>query len=241
MEYPNLYAENNIIGSINILNSMIKHNCYNIIFSSSAAVYGYPKYLPIDEKHPKNPINFYGYTKLAVEQILDWYSKTKGLKYASLRYFNAAGYDMKNRVKNREKNPANLLPIIMEVASGERKELQVFGNDYKTNDGTCIRDYIHVNDLSDAHIKCIDYIFETRNNLILNLATGLGYSIIDVINETENIVKKDIRYKITDRRLGDPDELISTSRYAKKLINWEPRYSSLNQILKSMWNVYKKI
>lgn len=141
---PEKYSVNNITGTINILNSAVKAGIPNLVFSSSAAVYGEPAYLPIDEEHPKNPENYYGYTKLAIEQFLGWYDKLKGLKFAALRYFNAAGYDGKGRIKGLERNPANLLPIIMEAAAGIRDRLSIFGNDYPTPDGTCIRDYIHI-------------------------------------------------------------------------------------------------
>ncbi|MBT3590485.1 MAG: UDP-glucose 4-epimerase GalE, partial [Candidatus Marinimicrobia bacterium] len=144
MTHPEKYSNNNIAGTINLLNAMVKANVKQFIFSSTAAVYGYPKYLPVDEHHMVNPINYYGYTKLAVEQQLKWYSKLKGIHFAALRYFNAAGYDVDGRVPNKEKNPANLLPIVMEVASGMRESMLVFGDDYKTKDGTGVRDYIHV-------------------------------------------------------------------------------------------------
>ncbi len=235
---PNKYAQNNITGSMNILNVMDMYGVKNIIFSSSAAVYGYPQYLPIDERHPTCPINFYGYTKLVVENLLNWYSELKGMNYASLRYFNAAGYS-KNKNSIIEKNPANLLPIIMEVAINKRDSMNVFGNDYDTKDGSCIRDYIHVNDLSNAHIKSIDYIVNNKNNLILNLATGFGNSIFEVIELSEKITNKKINYKVVERRDGDPAELYAKSVKAFDLLNWRPEYSSLEFILESMWKQYK--
>ena len=153
MIHPEMYSRNNLNGTTNLLNAMMKHNVKTFVFSSSAAVYGYPEYLPVDEDHPVKPINYYGYTKLAIEDMLKWYDQLKGLKFAALRYFNAAGYDVKRRVFGLEKNPQNLLPIVMEVATGQRKTMNVFGNDYKTKDGTGVRDYIHVNDLASAHVK----------------------------------------------------------------------------------------
>lgn len=235
MNEPGQYAINNIFGSINILNAMVEANVKNIIFSSSAAVYGYPQYLPVDEIHPTNPINYYGYTKLAIEENLKWYSELKGINFAALRYFNAAGYDVKGRITQLEKNPANLLPIVMEVASGLRNKLLVYGNDYDTHDGTGIRDYIHVNDLSSAHIKAMDYIGNTNTSITINLATGEGYSVLDVVNEAEKITGREIKYKIVDRRPGDPDKLIAKSTIANDLLNWQPIYSTISNILKTMF------
>ena len=155
---PGKYSQNNISGTISLLNAMITYEVDRFIFSSTAAVYGYPKYLPLDENHPLEPINYYGFTKLEIERILKWYGELKGLKYATLRYFNAAGYDPQRRIQFLEKNPANLIPIVMEVASGRREKMEVFGNDYDTSDGTGVRDYIHVTDLATAHVKAIEYL-----------------------------------------------------------------------------------
>ena len=148
MVCPEKYSVNNISGTINILNSAVSHGCLKMVFSSSAATFGEPQYLPIDENHPQNPENYYGFTKLEIERFMGWYDKIRGLKFAALRYFNAAGYDPEGVLYGLEKNPANLLPVMMEVAAGIREKLKVFGNDYPTRDGTCIRDYIHVTDLA---------------------------------------------------------------------------------------------
>jgi UDP-glucose 4-epimerase len=200
---PGKYSQNNISGTISLLNAMITHEVDKFIFSSTAAVYGYPKYLPLDENHPLEPINYYGFTKLEIERILKWYGELKGLKYATLRYFNAAGYDPQRRIQFLEKNPANLIPIVMEVASGRREKMEVFGNDYDTSDGTGVRDYIHVTDLATAHVKAIEYLNENES-IILNLATGESHSVLDVINKTKEISGKNIPYHIVDRRPGDP-------------------------------------
>ena len=241
MDEPGKYAHHNITGSINILNAMVKHDVMKIIFSSSAAVYGYPQYLPIDENHPTKPVNFYGFTKLEIERILKWYSQLKGLRFAVLRYFNAAGYDVKGRISEMEKNCANLLPIVMETAAGSREKVLVFGDDYNTADGTGVRDYIHVNDLATAHIKAMNYLDRENKDLIVNLGTGIGYSVLDVINGTKNITQKAIPYKIVDRRPGDPDELVAKSFQACDLINWEPLYSDLKTLLKSSWKIYHTV
>ncbi len=237
---PGKYATSNITGTINILNKMLENNMKYFIFSSTAAVYGMPEYLPVDEKHPINPINFYGYTKLAIENLLHWYSNLKGIRFGALRYFNAAGYDMQGRIKGLEKNPANLLPVVMESAIGIRDRMDIYGDDYNTPDGTGIRDYIHVNDLAIAHVRALNYIVENQENLTLNLATGKGYSVLEVIKNIQEIIGKKINYKIIDRRPGDPAELIAVSNLANEKLNWECKYSDINAILQSMWNVYSK-
>ncbi len=234
---PGKYSRNNLNGTTNLLNAMIKHDVKTFVFSSTAAVYGYPEYLTVDEAHPLKPINYYGFTKLVIEQKLEWYRQLKGLKYAALRYFNAAGYDVEGRIHGLEKSPQNLLPIVMEVAKGERSSMDVFGDDYDTKDGTGVRDYIHVNDLASAHIKALGYLQE-NDSLTVNLATGEGYSVMDVIKEAENVTGKQISHNIVERRPGDPAELIATSKAAGELLDWEAQYSDLNTILKSMWNVY---
>jgi len=239
MDNPFKYTQNNIIGTLNVLNSMTEYGVRKFILSSTAAVYGYPQYLPIDENHPLDPINYYGYTKLVIEQNLKWFSELKGLRYACLRYFNAAGYDLDGRVKNKEKNPQNLLPIIMEVAIGVRKQMEVFGDDYNTPDGTGIRDYIHVNDLALAHISALNYLVEKDENLSVNLANGVGYSVLDVIRMAEKVTQKNISYEIVGRRFGDPAELTAISMQAKKLLKWEAQYSDIETILSTMWKVYK--
>ena len=237
MLYPAKYSQNNIVGTINLINSMIDQDVNNFIFSSTAAVYGYPEYLPLDENHPLNPINYYGFTKLEIERILDWYNNLTGLKYAALRYFNAAGYDKEGRINHLEKNPQNLIPIVMEVASGFKKKLEVFGNDYDTKDGTGMRDYIHVTDLAKAHIKAIDYLVD-NDSLTINLATGDSHSVLDVIEMTKSITNKEILYDFVDRREGDPDELFSSSSIASNLLDWQPECSDLKSIIKDTWQVY---
>lgn len=237
---PGKYATSNITGTINILNQMVGNNVTNFIFSSTAAVYGMPEYLPVDENHPVNPINFYGHTKLAIENLLHWYSKLKGIRFGALRYFNAAGYDINGQIKGLEKNPANLLPIVLETAIGKRDSMDIYGDDYNTPDGTGIRDYIHVNDLATAHLRTLNYIVKTKENLTLNLATGKGYSVLEVIEKMQEIIGKNINYKIIDRRPGDPAELIAVSKLANEYLNWECNYSDIKTILQSMWDIYSQ-
>ena len=236
---PEKYSINNINGTLSLITEMVKNGTKNIIFSSSAAVYGSPVYLPIDEKHPLNPENYYGYTKLAIEENLKWYDKIKGIKFAALRYFNAAGYHPEGKVRGLEKSPANLLPIIMEVAVGLKQEFGIFGDDYETPDGTCIRDYIHVTDLASAHVLSLDYLVEKKESLIVNLGSENGYSVREIISATEKVLNKKLNYKLQPRRPGDPARLLAVSSRAKDLLKWEPRFSTAEKIIESMWEVYK--
>ena len=235
---PGKYSQNNISGTISLLNAMMTNGVDKFIFSSTAAVYGYPKYLPLDENHPLEPINYYGFTKLEIERILKWYGELKGLKFAALRYFNAAGYDPEGRIRFLENNPANLIPIVMEVASGRREKMEVFGNDYDTSDGTGVRDYIHVTDLASAHVKAIEYL-KTNDSITVNLATGESHSVLDIIQETKEVSGKDIPFNIVDRRPGDPAELYAGTTLAFDQLNWRVKHSDLNALIKTTWQVYK--
>ncbi len=237
---PSIYAENNISGTINILNAMLAHEVRYFLFSSSAAVYGSPQYLPMDEEHPLEPENFYGFTKLEIERILHWYAQLKGMRFGALRYFNAAGYDVRGEIKGLEKNPANLLPVIMEAATGMRERLTIFGNDYDTPDGTGIRDYIHVSDLAIAHVKTLDYMVKEDKSLTVNLATGKGYSVLEVYNKAREITGLEIPMRIGPRRPGDPAKLYAVSARAKKLLDFEAKYSDLDTLLKTMWEAYNR-
>ena len=235
---PEKYASNNIIGGLNLIESCVKNDIKNIIFSSSAAVYGTPQYTPIDEFHPLMPINYYGYSKLIIEQNLKWYSDLKGIRYASLRYFNAAGYDSDFKKVKAEPNPQNLIPIVIEVALGLRNQLEVFGNNYSTHDGTGVRDYIHVTDLAKGHLASLDYILNKNKNLEINLGTGEGFSVLDIVKKTEIISNKKIKYIFSEKRAGDPDAVISSSKKANQLIGWSPTKSDLDNIIKSSWATY---
>lgn len=235
---PEKYSHNNITGTLNILNAACVAGVKKIIFSSSAAVYGEPQYLPIDEKHPTQPENYYGFTKLEIERFLQWYDKLKGIRFASLRYFNAAGYDVQGRIKGKEQNPANLIPIIMETACGQRNELEIFGDDYDTPDGTCIRDYIHVNDLAKAHTAALEYINKNDKNLIVNLGSEKGYSVKEVLEITRKVTGKPIPARVADRRAGDPAKLYSSAELAKELLGWTAKYSDMETLIKTSWTVY---
>lgn len=241
MDNPEKYSVNNISATINILNSAVKYNCKRFVFSSSAAVYGSPQYLPIDEDHPKNPESYYGFTKLKTEEILQWYDRLKNLKFASLRYFNAAGYEPDGSITGLEKNPQNLLPVIMEAACGIRDEVRIFGNDYNTRDGTCVRDYVHVTDLADAHVKALDYINQNNTSLTVNLGTEQGITVSEMLNAGKKITGVDIPFRFTDRRAGDPAALYSSSKLAKKILGWEPKYSDIQTLIASTWNLYSRL
>ena len=237
---PEKYSHNNIAGTLNILNAACEAGIKNIVFSSSAAIYGEPQYLPIDEKHPTNPENYYGFTKLEIERFLTWYDKLKNIRYANLRYFNAAGYDVKGRIKGLEQNPANLLPVVMETACGMRKEMQVFGNDYDTPDGTCIRDYIHVSDLATGHFTALEYIIKNNKSITVNLGSEKGFSVNEIIETARKITGKPIPAKITDRRPGDPAKLTASASLAKELFGWQACYSGLETLIKTSWGAYSK-
>ena len=240
MVAPEKYSVNNINGTINILNAAVKYNCLNMVFSSSAATFGEPQYLPIDENHPKNPENYYGFTKLKIEEFMAWYDRLKGLKFAALRYFNAAGYDPEGVLYGLEKNPANLLTVMMEVACGKREKLCVFGNDYPTRDGTCIRDYIHVTDLASAHVMALEYISSKKESLTLNRGTGNGITVTEMLESTRRITGKEIKADYVERRPGDPAQLTAKSDLAKKVLGWEAKYSDVDTLIGSTWNAYKK-
>ncbi len=237
---PEKYSVNNISAAVNVINACVKYNCMKFVFSSSAAIYGSPQYVPIDEKHPKNPENYYGFTKLKIEEILEWYAKLKNLRFAALRYFNAAGYDVEGFPCGLEQEPQNLIPRIMEVACGLKDELQVFGTDYNTPDGSCVRDYVHVSDLAKAHVDAITYLTEHEENLQVNLGSEKGISVLEVLEASRRITGKKIPARIVDRRPGDPAALYASSEYARQTLGWNPQYSSLDTIVSSTWNVYRK-
>ncbi len=239
MTDPAKYAHNNLIGTINLLNACDRHEIKRFVFSSTSSVYGNPEYIPIDENHPTEPISYYGETKLQVEKNLKWFSELKRIRFGVLRYFNAAGYDIKGRIKGRERNALNLIPIAMEVAAGIREKMQVFGDNYDTHDGTGVRDYIHVSDLAIAHMKALNYISENDKDLLVNLATGEGHSVLDVINKSKEVSGKDIPFDIVGRRAGDPATVVAVSNRANKVLDWSTKYSDLDTLIRTAWNVYK--
>lgn len=237
MENPQKYAENNLTGSINILNSMVDNGVKHIVFSSSAAVYGMPAYVPLDEQHPLRPMSFYGYTKMAVENYMDWYSRLKDLNYISLRYFNAVGYAADGRITGKEKNPQNLLPIIMEAATGKRDGFSIFGSDYDTPDGTCLRDYIHVSDLATAHVAAIKRLMTDSKSYCLNLGTGKAVSVKQIVDAAENVIGRRLNYHFAPRRPGDPAVVVAKAELAEKILGWKARYTDIEAIIRTTWNL----
>ena len=238
MIIPEKYSVNNIIGTLNIMNAAVKFNCKYMVFSSSAATFGEPEYLPLDENHPQKPINYYGFTKLEIEKFMTWYDQLKGLKFAALRYFNAAGYDPEGIIRGLEQKPENLLPRVMEAALGKR-QLKIFGTDYDTRDGTCLRDYIHVTDLARAHVMALDYISKKNESVMLNLGTEKGTSVKEIIDTARRITGKEIPTEEVERRPGDPASLYTTSKKAEELLGWKPLYSDVETLVKTTWDVYK--
>ena len=237
---PEKYASNNISGTINILNAMCGAGIGRFVFSSSAAVYGEPAYLPVDEKHPTVPENFYGFTKLEIERILGWYDRLKGIRFSALRYFNAAGYDVRGRARGLERNPANLLPVIMEVAAGMRPELRVFGDDYDTKDGTGVRDYVHVNDLAVAHVAALERMERTDESLVVNLGSEEGLSVLEILEAARRITGKPVPATIEGRRPGDPAKLVASSALAAEKLGWKARYSDVDTLVETSWKVYRR-
>jgi len=238
MVLPEKYADQNIAGTINLVNAMTETGVRHIVFSSSAAVYGEPEYLPIDERHPTRPMNFYGFTKLEIERLLAWYDQLKGMRVASLRYFNAAGYDAKGRVPGLEREPANLLPVLMEVAVGVRQKLKLFGNDYPTRDGTCIRDYVHVTDLADAHLLALEKIAGDDASLTVNLGSETGITVTEMVETARRVTGRQIPVEVVERRPGDPAELVASATEARRLLGWEAKHSDAETLVATSFRAY---
>ena len=237
---PEKYAENNLCGTINLLNAATAANVKNFVFSSSAAVYGEPQYLPMDEAHPTEPMNFYGYTKLGIENLLRWYSQLRGLRYCSLRYFNAAGYDVDGELNGLEQQPNNLLPIVLETIMGKRDKVEVFGTDYETEDGSCIRDYVHVTDLADAHLRALDYLNDKRQDLLVNLGTSNGLSVLEVLRIAREVCAAEFKVTLGPRRPGDPAVVLAKADLATELLGWRPKHSDAHTLLKTTLRAYSQ-
>jgi len=233
---PLEYYRNNVIGSYSLLKNMLSHEIEKIIFSSTCAVYGNPSDIPLTEKHIKNPINPYGNTKAVVENMMEDLSLINKIKYVSLRYFNAAGADLDGEIGELHNPETHLIPLVLQTAAGSRTHIDVYGNDYATPDGTCIRDYIHVTDLADAHIKALEYLLEGGKSNIYNLGTETGYSVNEIIDQASIITGKEIATLIAPRRPGDPPSLIADSTKIRQELNWKLRYSELGSILSTAWN-----
>jgi UDP-glucose-4-epimerase GalE len=234
---PAKYYLNNVCGSIILLDVMREKGIDKMIFSSSAAIYGRNReFFSFKETDVCQPLNPYGSSKWMVEKIIHDFKEAYGLQYVVLRYFNVAGADLKSECGERGSSPKNLIPIILQVADQRQKELSIFGNDYPTPDGTAIRDYIHVVDLADAHVKALHYLLQAKPSVILNLGTGKGASVKEVIEVARSVTKQPIPIKVAPRRLGDPAFLTADFELAKKLLGWEPKHSALKTIIESEWN-----
>lgn len=238
MEVPERYAGHNIRGTLRILEEMLRCGVSRMVFSSSAAVYGEPRYIPLDEDHPREPINYYGFTKKVIEDNLAWFSRLRGIRYAALRYFNAAGYDVEGRVRGLERGSQNLLPIVMETAAGMRSDLYVYGTDYDTRDGTCIRDYIHVNDLARAHTLAMEKIYAADIDVVVNLGAEKGITVREIIDCARRVTGKPLPTMEAPRRAGDPPMLVASSVRAKNLLGWEATRSDVETLVSSMWRLY---
>lgn len=232
---PAKYYRNNVADTIALLQTMIEHSVSNFIFSSSCAVYGEPVEIPITEQHPRAPINPYGRTKLMVEQILNDFKNAYGLEYASLRYFNAAGADPEGEVGEDHRPETHLIPLVIQTALGQREEVGIFGGDYPTRDGTCIRDYIHIDDLAQAHLLALELLLNGLPGGAYNLGNGDGYSVKEVIENIRRITGRPIPAKVAERRSGDPAVLISSSSKAMKELGWKPRLPDLTTIIETAW------
>ena len=238
---PKKYQQNNVINTINLLDCMKDLKINKFIFSSSAAVYGEPEHLPVTELHPFNPVNPYGDTKAEVEKILKSYEESCGLKYVSLRYFNACGAHPDGTIGEMHDPETHLIPLVLQVASGRKKHISVFGDDYPTPDGTCVRDYVHVMDIVEAHILAMENLTITNKSQVFNIGNKKGFSVNQIIQMAKEITKVDIPFKIQGRRKGDPAELIADNKKIMNLLNWNPKYSELETIVKSAWNWEKTI
>lgn len=240
MVKPYEYYHNNVYGMMVLLDVMKENNVDKIVFSSTAATYGEPKNIPIMESDDTNPTNTYGETKLAMEKMMKWFDNAYGTKYVSLRYFNAAGAYFDGSIGEDHKTETHLIPLILQVPLGKRSHISIFGEDYDTKDGTCIRDYIHVMDLASAHYKALEYLRKGNNSDIFNLGNGNGYSVKEVIDVARKVTNFDIKSIVEKRRAGDPATLIASSEKAQSVLGWKPQYDSLEKIIEDAWRWHIK-
>ncbi len=237
---PAKYYRNNVLGTLTLLEAMLAASIKKFVFSSTCATYGVPEFVPITEDHPQNPINPYGATKLMVERILSDFDVAYGLKSVRFRYFNAAGADPNGKLGEDHNPETHLIPLVLLTALGQREFISIFGTDYPTPDGTCIRDYIHVSDLADAHILGLEYLLKGSDSEVFNLGNGNGFSVREVIETTQLVTGKDIKVLECDRRPGDPAVLIGSSDKARNILGWQPQYSSLKEIIAHAWQWHQQ-
>ncbi|MDX2188957.1 MAG: UDP-glucose 4-epimerase GalE [Bacteroidota bacterium] len=232
---PEKYYFNNIVAPLNLLHVMKKYGCKNFIFSSTCATYGNPQYTPLDEKHPQKPINPYGTSKFMLELILRDYAHAYGFKYAFLRYFNASGASPDGLIGEDHNPESHLIPLILEAINGDRPHITVFGTDYDTPDGTCIRDYIHVDDLATAHLAALEHLSSGKESIVCNLGTGIGVSVKEMIQVVEEVTGKKVPVVYGDRRAGDPPYLFANPAAAKELLGWEAKYKDVKETVAHAW------
>ena len=237
---PQKYYQNNVKNTLNLFQVMLENDVKKLIFSSTAATFGNPQYTPIDELHPQVPINPYGQAKLMVEKILADYDFAYGLKYVALRYFNACGADLDNEIGENHTPESHLIPLILDAAIGKREDIKIFGTDYPTPDGTCVRDYVHVTDLAQAHILALQYLLDGNESNSFNLGNGKGFSVKEVIDAAKKVTGVDFKVTEVERRAGDPPELVADSTKAKQVLKWQPQYADLETIVKSAWAWHQK-
>ena len=237
---PSKYYQNNVVNTLKLLDVMREFRVNHIIFSSSCATYGNPERIPLTEDHPQRPVNPYGKTKLMVEEILEDFDKAYGIRHVNLRYFNAAGADPDGEIGERHDPETHIIPLVLDAALGKREDVRIFGTDYDTPDGTCIRDYIHVTDLADAHLRALTYLTNGGGSDAFNLGNGKGFSVREVINTAEDITGRKINAIPWHRREGDPPVLIGSSDKAKSILKWAPKYDRLPTIIETAWNWHKK-
>lgn len=239
MVNPLKYYDNNVNGTKVLLQSMVAHGLDKIVFSSTAATYGEPEKVPILETDRTEPTNTYGETKLAMEKMFKWTDRAHGLKYVSLRYFNACGAHVSGKIGEAHSPETHLIPLILQVPLGQREYISIFGDDYDTSDGTCIRDYIHVTDLAQAHILAVDYLMKSNESNIFNLGNGVGFTVKEVIDTARKVTGHEIPAKIAERRAGDPARLIASSDKARQVLLWKPEHADLEEIISTAWNWHK--
>lgn len=239
VQNPIKYFENNVAKGITFFSQLVRNNIKYVILSSTAAVYGEPGYVPVDEAHVISPTNPYGESKVALERVLQWYHKAYGLRYISLRYFNAAGADSKGDIGEDHRPETHLIPVVLQAALGQRDKVTVFGGDYPTPDGTPVRDYVHVNDLAEAHILGLKSLINGKPKGIYNLGSERGFTVLEVINSARQVTGKDIKFELDRRRQGDPAVLVASSEKIKRELGWRPKYSQLEQIIKSAWQWHR--
>jgi len=239
--HPEQYYQNNVVGTLNLLQVMREFSVRSFIFSSTCATYGVPEIIPIPEDHPQNPVNPYGQTKLMIEKALKDYDSAYGIRHVNLRYFNAAGADPEGEIGELHQPETHLIPLTIFAAMGFKEEVKIFGTDYPTKDGTCVRDYIHVTDLAEAHLQALDYLIGEGKSDSFNLGNGNGYSVREVIETVKKVSQKGFRVVEAERRAGDPPVLIGSSEKAMKVLKWKPRYHALETIVETAWNWHQKL